>query len=67
MNTLLNFALHEKFKDISKLKPGLQNVHDLIDWTALTANLPDRTPANAGRHPIPQYHYDQGALFSGMA
>jgi len=53
MNTLLNFALHEKFKEISKRKPGLQNVHDLIDWTTLTASLPDRTPTNAGRHPIP--------------
>jgi transposase, IS5 family len=53
MNSLVDFAMNEKFKEVSKRKNSLDKISKLIDWKSLTFVLPDRTPERAGRRPIP--------------
>jgi IS5 family transposase len=52
MDTLIDFALKEKYSEISKRKNKLQEVHNLIDWEFISNQLPSRVPEKAGRRPI---------------
>jgi IS5 family transposase len=52
MDNLLDFALKEKYEQVSKLKSKLDDMNHLIDWTAFLKLFPDKE-TNRGR---PEYN-----------